>query len=61
MSYVVSYNILLYPFPSQHNNVKISLTFTVYNEFICLDGIAVCFGLWNIIRQYTLTSIYNTY
>jgi hypothetical protein len=40
-------SILLYSFPSQHNNVKSSLAFTVYNEFIGLDGIATCFGLWS--------------
>jgi hypothetical protein len=34
--------ILLYSLPSQHN-IKNSLTFTVYNEFIGLNGMTMCY------------------
>jgi hypothetical protein len=36
---------LLYSFLSQHNNIKNSLTFTMYNEVIGFNGIATCLGL----------------
>jgi hypothetical protein len=50
--------VLLCSFLSQHKNVKNSLTFTVYNEFIGLDGIATCFGLWSH-HQTVYTNIYS--
>jgi hypothetical protein len=46
--YLCSYLlILLYSFPSKHNDVRNSLKFTVYNEVVCLDCIATYFGLWS--------------
>jgi hypothetical protein len=56
--YNVNCEILLYSFPSQHSNVKNSLTFTVYSQFIGLDVIATCFGLSGH-YQAVYTNIYS--